>query len=556
MAHQSELIEKDIVVYLKSQEEKSLLRFITCGSVDDGKSTLIGRLLWDSKMIFEDQLAALESDSRKIGTQGGAIDYALLLDGLQAEREQGITIDVAYRFFSTDRRKFIVADTPGHEQYTRNMVTGASTVQVAVILVDARKGLLTQTRRHSYLVSLVGIRHVVLAINKMDLVGFDRDRFDSIEGCYREFAVPLGFDSITAIPISALNGDNIIEASDNTPWYQGQTLMNYLESVRVEDEAKNLPFRFPVQWVNRPHLDFRGFCGTIVSGSIRPGDEVQVASSGRTSRVARIVTMNGDLDEGVAGQAVTLTLTSEIDISRGDVLCTTDAPLRLSRHADSHLVWMQDEPLQPGKVYLVKTASAVTPGRISRVHHTVDVNTLEQNQAPTLGLNGIGVVKLELDRAVAFDPYRQNRDTGSFILIDRFSNATVAAGMVISAAPVEVQTARTERGTGVTEEAGFLLRRFSLTEFAISGSEMGVSDLSREWGPVEFEVSAGFLDYLGKGNRVLVRLRDVGQLEPVARMAYEYNLNFEFGRDRERVNVILYKNSPEPVPGELAGGGL
>jgi sulfate adenylyltransferase large subunit len=553
MAHQSDLIEKDILAYLKSQEEKSMLRFITCGSVDDGKSTLIGRLLWDSKMIFEDQLAALESDSRRIGTQGGAIDYALLLDGLQAEREQGITIDVAYRFFSTDRRKFIVADTPGHEQYTRNMVTGASTAQVAVILVDARKGLLTQTRRHSYLVSLVGIRHVVLAVNKMDLIGFDREQFDAIVGDYREFAVPLGFDSITAIPISALNGDNIIDASDNTPWYQGQTLMNYLESVLVEDEAKNLPFRLPVQWVNRPHLDFRGFCGTIVSGSIRPGDELQVASSGRTSRVARIVTMNGDLDEGVAGQAVTLTLTSEIDISRGDMLSMPDAPPRLSRHPEAHLVWMHDEPLQPGKVYLVKTASTVTPGRISRVHFAVDVNTLEQNQAQTLGLNGIGVVELELDRAVAFDPYR---DTGSFILIDRFSNATVAAGMVISAAPVEVQTARPERGTGVTEEAGFLPRRFSLTEFAISGSEMGVADLTREWGPIEFEVSAGFLDYLGKGNRVLVRLRDVGQLEPVARMAYEHNLGFDFGRDRDGVNVILYKNSPEPVPGELAGGGL
>ena len=556
MSHQSELIEKDILAYLKSQEEKSMLRFITCGSVDDGKSTLIGRLLWDSKMIFEDQLAALESDSRKVGTQGGAIDYALLLDGLQAEREQGITIDVAYRFFSTDRRKFIVADTPGHEQYTRNMVTGASTAQVAVILVDARKGLLTQTRRHSFLVSLVGIRHVVLAVNKMDLIGFDREKFDSIVDDYREFAVPLGFDSITAIPISALNGDNIIEASDNTPWYRGQSLMDYLETVRVEDEAKNLPFRLAVQWVNRPHLDFRGFCGTIVSGSIRPGDEIQVASSGRSSRVARIVTMNGDLDEGVAGQAVTLTLTSEIDISRGDMLSTPDSPPCLSRHPEAHLVWMHDEALEPGQVYLVKTASAVTPGRVSRVQYAVDVNTLEQKQSPTLGLNGIGVVRLELDRAVALDPYRRNRDTGSFILIDRFSNATVAAGMVISAAPVEVEAARHERGTGVTEEAGFLPRLVSLTELAISGTEMGVADLTREWGQIEYEVSAGFLDYLGRGNRVLVRLRDVGQLEPLARMAYEHNLGFEFGRYRDRANVILYKHGPEPVPRELEGGGL
>src|SRR5512138_2971563 len=320
MAHQSDLIEKDILAYLKSQEEKSLLRFITCGSVDDGKSTLIGRLLWDSKMVFEDQLAALEADSKKVGTQGGAIDYALLLDGLQAEREQGITIDVAYRYFSTDRRKFIVADTPGHEQYTRNMVTGASTAQVAVILVDARKGLLTQTRRHSFLVSLVGIRNVVLAINKMDLVDFDQQRYESILRDYEQFAAPLDFASITAIPISALNGDNIIESSSNTPWYTGPTLMNYLETVQLERDNRDQPFRMPVQWVNRPHLDFRGFCGTIAAGTIRPGDEVRVAASGRSSRVARIVTLGGDLEEATVGQAVTLTLEDEIDISRGDML--------------------------------------------------------------------------------------------------------------------------------------------------------------------------------------------------------------------------------------------
>ena len=558
MAHQSDLIEKDILAYLKSQEEKSLLRFITCGSVDDGKSTLIGRLLWDSKMIFEDQLAALEVDSKKVGTQGGAIDYALLLDGLQAEREQGITIDVAYRYFSTDRRKFIVADTPGHEQYTRNMVTGASMAQVAVILVDARKGLLTQTRRHSYLVSLVGIRHVVLAINKMDLVEYDAQRFDTIVRDYEQFASSLGFASITAIPISALNGDNIIDASDNTPWYHGLTLMNYLETVRVEDDARNLPFRLPVQWVNRPHLDFRGFCGTIASGTIRPGDELQVASSGRTSRVARIVTMDGDLPEAVAGQAVTLTLTDEIDVSRGDMLAATDAPPRLSRHPEAHLVWLQDEALQPGKVYLVKSATAVTPGRVTRVQYAVDVNTLEQKQAPTLGLNEIGVVRLELDRPVAFDPYRQNRETGSFILIDRFSNATVAAGMVIAVAPPESQkTQLTELDAG-SSGAGGSPRRISLSEFSISGTEMGVADLTREWGPIEFEVSTSFLDYLGKGNRILLRLRDVGQLEPVARMAYEHNLNFEFGRDQDRVNVILYQDQQNSVavPAELHGGGL
>jgi len=554
MAHQSELIEKDILAYLKSQEEKSMLRFITCGSVDDGKSTLIGRLLWDSKMVFEDQLAALEQDSRKVGTQGGAIDYALLLDGLQAEREQGITIDVAYRFFSTDRRKFIVADTPGHEQYTRNMVTGASTAKVAVILVDARKGLLTQTRRHSYLVSLVGIRHVVLAINKMDLVGFDRERFETIIREYEEFAAPLDFASITAIPISALNGDNVIEASASTPWYQGPTLMNYLETVRVEDDARDLPFRLPVQWVNRPHLDFRGFCGTIAAGTIRPGDEVQVASSGRTSRVARIVTMSGDLLQAVAGQAVTLTLTDEIDISRGDVLAATDAPPRLSRHPEAHLVWMHDEPLQPGQVYLVKTATSVTPGRVVRVQYAVDVNTLEQRQVPSLGLNGIGVVRLELDRPVAFDPYRQNRETGSFILIDRFSNATVAAGMVIAVAPLE--THLPESGAASTETGNVLPRRLILSEFSVSGTGMGVADLTGEWGPIEFEVSESFLDYLGRGNRILFRLRDVGQLEPVARMAYEQSLNFEFGRDRDLVNVILYKEAVEPVPQGPEGGGL
>ncbi len=508
MAHQSELIEKDILAYLKSQEEKSLLRFITCGSVDDGKSTLIGRLLWDSKMVFEDQLAALEADSKKVGTQGGAIDYALLMDGLQAEREQGITIDVAYRYFSTDKRKFIVADTPGHEQYTRNMVTGASTAQVAVILVDARKGLLTQTRRHSFLVSLVGIRNVVLAVNKMDLVNFNAERFNEIVHDYRQFAESLGFASITAIPLSALNGDNMIEASANTP-------------------------------------------------TIRPGDELQVAASGRTSRVARIVTMDGDLKEATAGQAVTLTLTDEVDISRGDVLAATDAPPRLSRHPEAHLVWLHDEALQPGKIYLVKTATAVTPGRVTRVQFAVDVNTLEQKQLPTLGLNEIGVVRLELDRPAAFDPYRQNRETGSFILIDRFSNATVAAGMVIAVAPLESQNAQlTEFDAASSEASGSHPRRISLSEFSISGTGVGMADLTEEWGSIEFEVSTSFLDYLGKGNRILFRLRDVRQLEPVALMAYEHNLNFEFGRVKDRVNVILYKHVAEPVQQELEGLGL
>ena len=351
MAHQSDLIANDILAYLKSQEEKSLLRFITCGSVDDGKSTLIGRLLWDSKMIFEDQLAALENDSKRVGTQGGAIDYALLLDGLQAEREQGITIDVAYRFFSTDKRKFIVADTPGHEQYTRNMVTGASTAKLAIILVDARKGLLTQTRRHSFLVSLVGIRNIVLAVNKMDLIDFDHKRFQSIVADYELFSASLGFESITAIPISALNGDNIIDKSCNTSWYSGPTLMEHLETVQIEGDNRSQPFRLPVQWVNRPHLDFRGYSGTIAAGTIRPGDEVRVAASGRSSKVSRIVTMNGDLPEATAGQAVTITLDEEIDISRGDLLTAPDSPPLYTRHPEAHLVWMHDEALRPGQIY-------------------------------------------------------------------------------------------------------------------------------------------------------------------------------------------------------------
>jgi sulfate adenylyltransferase subunit 1 len=543
MAHQSELIEKDILAYLKSQEEKSLLRFITCGSVDDGKSTLIGRLLWDSKMVFEDQLLALEADSKKVGTQGGAIDYALLLDGLQAEREQGITIDVAYRFFSTDKRKFIVADTPGHEQYTRNMVTGASTAQVAVILVDARKGLLTQTRRHSFLVSLVGIRNVVLAVNKMDLIDFDAGRFSAIVDEYRQFAASLGFTSITAIPLSALNGDNMIEASANTPWYTGPTLMEYLETVQLEADNRHQPFRLPVQWVNRPHLDFRGFCGTVAAGTVRPGDELRVAASGRTSRVARIVTMSGDLPEATAGQAITVTLEDEIDISRGDMLTAPEAPPLFARHAEAHLVWMHDAPLQPGQIYLVKTAVAVTPGRVTAVQYAVDVNTLEQKQTPMLGLNEIGVVCLELDRPVSFDTYRQNRDTGSFILIDRFTNATVAAGMIISAAPLEPQHVRP--ATVLPGPSDATIRRISLNEAAINSAGVSVVDLTGEDGAIGFDVSHSFLDYLGKGNRVLFRLRGFDQLETVARLAYEQTLAFEFDRTEEGVSIQIFKRKIE-----------
>ena len=430
MAHQSSLIAEDIHAYLKAQEEKSMLRFITCGSVDDGKSTLIGRLLWDSKMIFEDQLAALEADSRRVGTQGGNIDYALLLDGLQAEREQGITIDVAYRFFSTDKRKFIVADTPGHEQYTRNMVTGASTASVAVILVDARKGVLTQTRRHSYLVSLVGIRKVVLAVNKMDLIGYAGERFDAIRREYALFAARLGFDEICAIPISALQGDNILHHAENTPWYHGPTLMDYLETVQVAEEQQDKPFRMAVQWVNRPNLDFRGFSGTIASGAIRPGTEITVVASGQTSRVERIVTMDGDLAEAVAGQAVTLTLTDEIDISRGDVLADSRQRPAHADQFEAKLVWMHEEPLLPGRSYLLKIGPTVIPAQVTDLKQKVNVNTLQNEPGKTLGLNEVGICNISVSKSIAFDPYRDNRATGNFILIDRFTNATVGAGMI------------------------------------------------------------------------------------------------------------------------------
>ncbi|MGK2945553.1 MAG: sulfate adenylyltransferase subunit CysN [Desulfuromonadales bacterium] len=430
MAHQSTLIAEDIHAYLKSQEEKSLLRFITCGSVDDGKSTLIGRLLWDSKMIFEDQLAALKADSKRVGTQGEEIDYALLLDGLQAEREQGITIDVAYRFFSTDKRKFIVADTPGHEQYTRNMVTGASNAQVAIILIDARKGILTQTRRHSYLVSLVGIRHVLLAINKMDLVDYSSSRFETIRKEYELFAAQLGFGEITAIPISALNGDNIIEPSIKTPWYSGPSLLEHLETVEVADTAAGKPFRMRVQWVNRPNLDFRGFCGTIASGSIRPGDEVLVTSSGQTSRVARIVSMDGDLDEAIAGQAVTLTLEDEIDISRGDLLSTAGKCPAHNERFSAKLVWLHEEPMQPGRSYLLKAGATTAPARIEKLSYKINVNTLQQETGDKLDLNEVGFCSLNISRAISFDSYHDNRASGSFILIDRMTNATVGAGMI------------------------------------------------------------------------------------------------------------------------------
>jgi bifunctional enzyme CysN/CysC len=416
--------------YLARHEEKTLLRFLTCGSVDDGKSTLIGRLLFDSKLIFEDHLAALTKDSRKHGTTGEDIDLALLVDGLEAERQQGITIDVAYRYFATDKRKFIVADTPGHEQYTRNMATGASNSELAVILIDARKGVLTQTRRHAYIVAALGIRNVILAVNKIDLVDFSQGTFDRIAAEFREFAARLSFANVVAIPISARDGDNVIALSDRTPWYEGPTLLDYLETVEVESELASKPFRMPVQWVNRPNLDFRGFSGTIVSGMARPGDAIVVARSGRSSRITRIVTSDGDLDQAVAGQAVTVVLADEIDVSRGDMLVAPDQRPEVADQFAAHILWMADEEMLPHRQYLIKAGSQSSPGQITALKHKVDVNTLEHIATRTLKLNEIGYCNLSTSEALAFDAYRENRDTGGFIIIDRFSNATVGAGMI------------------------------------------------------------------------------------------------------------------------------
>ena len=426
----SDLIAEDIEAYLHQHQHKSLLRFLTCGSVDDGKSTLIGRMLYDSKMIFEDQLAALEADSKRVGTQGGDIDFALLVDGLSAEREQGITIDVAYRFFSTDKRKFIVADTPGHEQYTRNMVTGASTADAAIILIDARKGVLTQTRRHSYLVSLLGIRHVVLAINKMDLVDFSQDRFDEILADYRAFAAQIGITDFTAIPMSALKGENITEPSSKMAWYSGPPLLRWLEEAPVEDDLQARPFRMPIQWVNRPDLDFRGFSGLIASGVIRPGDRIKALPSGRESTVARIVTKGGDLPEAVAGLSVTLTLNDEIDISRGDVIAMAGQPPEVADQFETTIVWFDDEPLLPGRPYLVKLGTRMVTAQVAEPKYKVNVNTLEKLAATRLELNEIGVCNLSLSAPIAFDPYVDNKDLGGFILIDRLSNRTLGAGML------------------------------------------------------------------------------------------------------------------------------
>jgi len=427
---QSEQITNDIEGYLHDQEHKSFLRFITCGSVDDGKSTLIGRLLYDSKLIFEDQMTSLENDSKKVGTQGGDIDFALLVDGLAAEREQGITIDVAYRFFATDKRKFIVADTPGHEQYTRNMATGASSADAAVILIDARRGILTQTRRHSYIVNLLGIRHAVVAINKMDLVDYAEDVCQKIEADYREFAANLNFSTITFVPMSALKGDNIMEPSEKMTWYDGPSFRAVLEGIDVSNQRASAPFRMPIQWVNRPNLDFRGFSGTIASGRITPGDHVTVLPSGKSSIIKSIVTYDGDLDSAAADQAVTLTLEDEIDVSRGDVIARIDQRPETTDQFQAHMIWMDEQPLLPGRPYLIKTVNKTVAGEISALKHKVNVNSLEHEAGKTLELNEVGVCNISLDEAIAFDAYRDNPAMGAFIMIDKISNATVAAGMI------------------------------------------------------------------------------------------------------------------------------
>jgi bifunctional enzyme CysN/CysC len=426
-----DLIASDIEAYLTVHQHKSLLRFITCGSVDDGKSTLIGRLLYDSKMIFEDQLAALESDSKRMGTQGQDIDFALLVDGLAAEREQGITIDVAYRFCATEKRKFIVADCPGHEQYTRNMVTGASTADLAVILIDARKGVLVQTRRHSYLVHLLGIRNIVLAVNKMDLIDYDQATYDAIVAEYTEFAHSIGINDFTAMPISGFKGDNITARSVHMPYYAGQPLIAHLETVALDnDAAQAKPLRMPVQWVNRPNLDFRGFSGQIATGILRPGDSIRVLPSGKTSTISKIVTLDGELSEAVAGQSVTLCFTDEIDCSRGDVIAAADNPPEVSDQFESTIVWMAEEPLIPGRAYYLKLGTQTVSATVQSPKFTINVNNMEHMAAKTLELNAIGVAEIITDKPIVFEPYANNHVLGGYILIDKITNATVAAGML------------------------------------------------------------------------------------------------------------------------------
>ena len=431
MVHVSDLISEDIESYLAAHEQKELLRFITCGSVDDGKSTLIGRMLYESHMLFDDHLAALEADSKKVGTQEGEIDFALLVDGLAAEREQGITIDVAYRFFSTDKRKYIVADTPGHEEYTRNMATGASTADVAIILVDASQGVLTQTRRHSFIVSMVGVKRIILAVNKLDLVDYSEEVFNQIKSDYTNFAnEALTLEEITAIPISALKGDNIVESSENTPWYDGQSVMEYLETVEVAASSQSRPFRMPVQWVNRPNREFRGFAGLIGSGCISAGDKIRVLPSGTESTVARIVTYDGDLELAGAGRSVTLTLTDEIDISRGDIITSADSPCSSADQFQARILWMNDSAMMPGRQYLFKSNSQTSPMTLGRLKHRIDVNTLEELPAKVLDMNEIGVCNISLSSRIAFDSYDDDPVMGGFVIVDRMTNNTVGMGLI------------------------------------------------------------------------------------------------------------------------------
>lgn len=433
MHNENELLQKDVLGYLEQHEKKDLLRFLTCGSVDDGKSTLIGRLLHDSKMIYEDQLAAVVKDSKKVGTTGEKVDLALLVDGLQSEREQGITIDVAYRYFSTDKRKFIIADTPGHEQYTRNMVTGASTCDLAIILIDARYGVQTQTKRHSFLVSLLGIKNIVVAINKMDLMDYKQDVYARIRSDFQAFSSELNFEEVFFTPISALNGDNVVNLSEHMSWYDGKPLMHLLETVEIDRNKNQADFRFPVQYVSRPDLNFRGFAGTVVSGDIKIGDEVTALPSGKTSKVKSIVTFDGEIQYAHMPQAVTLTLEDEIDISRGDMIVKSDNLPLASDMYKAHVVWMAEESLMPNKQYAIKFATKKVTGSISSIEHKIDVNTLEKSDAVHLELNEIAVAHLKLTETVAADKYAKNRATGAFIIIDRISNATVGAGMVESA---------------------------------------------------------------------------------------------------------------------------
>ncbi|QJR79879.1 sulfate adenylyltransferase subunit CysN [Alteromonas pelagimontana] len=431
MNSENSLLKEDVLAYLEQHEQKDLLRFLTCGSVDDGKSTLIGRLLHDSKMIYEDQLAAITKDSKKMGTTGEKVDLALLVDGLQSEREQGITIDVAYRYFSTDKRKFIIADTPGHEQYTRNMVTGASTCDLAIVMVDARAGVKTQTRRHSFLASLLGIKHVIVAVNKMDLMDYSEKVYNEIREDYLQFAKNLNIPDIRFVPLSALDGDNVVNKSEHTPWFEGEPLMSLLETIEIAHDSNTEDFRFPVQYVNRPNLDFRGFCGTVVSGEIQPGDQVTALPSMKTSKVKSIVTFDGDLERAYTPQAVTLTLEDEIDISRGDMIVKADNLPLLSTQFKAHMVWMSDEPLMPNKQYSFKFATKTTSGSVAHIEYQIDVNTMEHKGGAHLNLNEIAVVDVKFTQPVACDAYARNRATGAFIVIDRLTNGTVGAGMIL-----------------------------------------------------------------------------------------------------------------------------